>query len=167
MNYFSITLRFVLSMLLLFPSHALEAGENNTYLAKTHSVAPDGDRPNKVTIFIGDDDEASSHSVQNSSSFTKETYGTNYLFAYNQPRTIKALIGHLPKATSLNMVGYGIGAETATSIAVDLATTKRINVLLTIAPKGKHPDFALIKQSVNTWVTIASEQKTPKTTSIP
>lgn len=115
---------------------------------------PDGKKVNKATIFIGDADEDITHAVGDSPSFTKDTYGENYLAAHDQPQAIKDAIMHLPKDWPVNLVGHGIGGATAATIAVELADTRRINILVTIDPSGEHPDFALVKNSVGRWVNV-------------
>ena len=156
--------RFCLLLTLLvpivFPKWQLLADsghDDKTILEKITVPGPNGEHVNKANIFIGDVDESATHAVRNSASFTKDTYGDNYYADYNQQKEIKAQIAQLPKTTPLNLIGHGRGGATAAKIAVDMAYTRRIDILMTIAPSGDHPDFATIKNSVNKWVNVNAE----------
>ena len=118
---------------------------------------PNGEHIDKANIFIGDKDENITHAVRNSASFTKDTYGDNYYADYDQQKKVEAQIAQLPKNTPVNLIGHGLGGTTAARIAVDLAHKRPINILMTIAPSGHHPDFATVKSSVNQWVNVNAE----------
>jgi hypothetical protein len=128
-----------------------------TILEKITVPDPHGDHVDKANIFIGDRDENVTHAVRNSASFTKDTYGDNYYADYDQQKKVEAQIAQLPKNTPVNLIGDGLGGATAAKIAVDLAHTRRVNILMTIAPSGDHPDFATVKSSVNQWINVNAE----------
>jgi len=153
-------LLFTLLVLTVFPNGQLLADsghDDKAILEKIIVPGPDGERVDKANIFIGDVDESTTHAVRNSASFNKDTYGDNYFAAYNQQQEIKAQITQLPKSTPVNLIGHGLSGATAAQIAVDLANTRRINILMTIAPSGNHLDFTAIKNSVNQWVNVNAE----------
>ena len=142
---------------MLADSGQAAVNDNKTILEKIAVPGSHGEHVDKANIFIGDKDEGTTHAVRNSASFTKDTYGDNYYAAYDQQKEIKAQIAQLPKNTPVNLIGHGLGGATAAQIAVDLASTRRINILMTIAPSGNHPDFDTIRNSVNKWVDVNAE----------
>ncbi|MDE3016586.1 MAG: alpha/beta hydrolase [Pseudomonadota bacterium] len=153
-------LLLTLLVLTVFPNWQLLADsghDDKTILEKITVSGPHGEHVDKANIFIGDKDEGATHAIRNSASFTKDTYGDNYYADYNQQKDIEAQIAQLPKSTPVNLIGHGLGGATAAKIAVDMAHTRRIDILMTIAPSGDHPDFTTIKNSVNQWVNVNAE----------
>jgi hypothetical protein len=125
---------------------------------------PNGDHIPKINFFIGDTDEEISHIVRKSISFTTNISGENYIALPHQKDAVRVKILQFAKNMRVNLIGYGAGRATAAELAVDLAPYHRIGALVTIAPTGSHPDFALIKGSVEKWVNISARLLTDSST---
>jgi RHS repeat-associated protein len=135
------------------------SGGINTYGYATANPLVRLDPFGLVTIFFGGfGDSSTSHIVYD--------YFNKYVRAHPgqrifyepwdvNPSAVEALIKSEPKSDPINLIGHSYGGDTAAEIAVQLANSRPVSVLVTADPVSHFPpNFNDIEASVGYWYDI-------------